>query len=200
MMIRRAAFGPRWITAFICIVAATATPAKADPPSSVCRDDFCFSVVEKTDDTRLTLRGVSTFRYWGLRVYTAALYVPASATLQGTANEEIPKKLILRYHRSLSIDQFVENSEETLEKDPQLSLEALRPSLSRMNSLYVPVQEGDTYSISYNPKQATMSLFFNDRLLGQITDRQFARAYFGIWLSEHSVSKDFTNELLGKQG
>lgn len=200
MVNRRTAFRPCLIAIVVCSVLGSAMVGRAEPSPSVCRDEVCFSAQDKADNVPLALRGVGTFRYWGFRVYTGALYVPASATLQAAAYGEIPKKLVLRYHRGISVDQFVENSEDTLEEHPQLSLEALRPSLSRMNSLYVPVREGDTYAISYNPKDATLSLFFNERLLGQITDREFARAYFGIWLSEYSVDKDFTAELLGKRG
>jgi len=168
---------------------------RADP-SPVCRDDFCFSAQEKAAGVPLTLRGVSTFRYWGFRVYTGALYMPASETSPDAALGEISKKLVLRYHRSVSVDQFIENSEETLKDNPQLSLEYLRPFLSRINSMYVPVKEGDSYAITYSPAQGALSLFFNDRLLGTITDPAFARAYFGIWLSDYSVSEKFTDELL----
>jgi hypothetical protein len=99
----------------------------------------------------------------------------------------------------VSVDQFVEKSVENLEDHPQLSLDALRPSLSKMESLYVPVERGDMYAMTYDPAKGTLSLFFNDRLLGQITDRNFARAYFGIWVSDYSVDKEFTDELLGRE-
>jgi hypothetical protein len=180
------------------VILGPAIVGRADPLPSVCRDDCCFSAQEKTDGVLLTLRGVSTFRYWGFRVYTGALYMPVSATAPDSVLGEIPKKLVLRYHRSVSVEQFVENSKDTLGENPQLSLEDLRPFLSRIRSMYVPVKEGDSYAITYNPAQGALSLFFNDRLLGTLTDRSFARAYFGIWLSDYSVSKRFTDELLGR--
>ena len=182
----------------LLVVLGSATAGKAAPSPSVCRDDFCFSAEEQANGVPLTLRGVSTFRYWGLRVYTGALYTPASNTLPDTILGETPKKLVLRYHRSVSVDQFVEKSEETLEKHPELSLDNLRSSLSRMRSMYVPVKEGDSYAITYDPAQGALRLFFNERLLGTITDPAFARAYFGIWVSDYSVSERFTDELLGR--
>lgn len=60
-------------------------------------------------------------------------------------------------------------------------------------------KEGDSYAITYNPAQGELCLFFNERLLGTITDPAFARAYFGIWLSDDSVSERFTDELLGRE-
>jgi hypothetical protein len=190
----------RWFIALaVCVVCGSAAVGKAQPPPSVCRDEFCFPGQENVSDEPLTLRGVSTFRYWGFRVYTGALYLPASEVSQVAAVGETSKKLVLRYHRSVSVDQFVEKSEEALEEHPQLSLQKLRPFLSRMKSLYVPVVEGDTYSITYHPAQGKLRLFFNERLLGEITDREFASAYFGIWVSDYSVDKEFTDELLGRK-
>jgi hypothetical protein len=171
----------------------------ADSQPSVCHEGFCFAAEDKVDDVPLTLRGVSTFRYWGFRVYTGALYAPASATSSDAILGDVPKKLVLRYHRSLTVDQFVEKSEETLEKHPQLSLAQLRPFLLRMQSMYVPVEEGDTYAITYQPDKEELRLFFNDRLLGTSKGSFFARAYFGIWVSNYSVSDGFTDELLGKR-
>jgi hypothetical protein len=180
------------------VVLGPAVVAMAAPEPPVCRDGFCFSAKDTVDSVPLILRGVSTFRYWGFRVYTGALYMPASATSPDAVLGETPKKLVLRYHRDVSVDQFVEKSEETLREHPQLSLDRLRPFLSRMKSLYVPVKEGDTYAITYNPAQGELSLFFNERQLGTITDPGFSRAYFGIWVSDYSVSERFTDELLGR--
>ena len=182
----------------ICTVLGPTTAGMADTAPSVCHDGFCFSARDTADGVPLTLRGVSTFRYWGFRVYTGALYIPTSEASSDTILGEIPKKLVLRYHRSISVDQFVEKSEEILGKHPQLSLIKLRPFLSRMQSMYVPVEDGDAYAITYNPARGELRLFFNERLLGAITDPEFARAYFGIWVSNYSVSDDFTDELLGR--
>jgi hypothetical protein len=46
-----------------------------------------------------------------------------------------------------------------------------------------------------------MNLFFNEREPGlvSIQSRAFAKAYFGIWLSEYSVGKQFTAELFGEK-
>ena len=188
-----------WMIVFaIHMILGLATVGRADPSPSVCREGFCFSAQGMVDSVPVTLRGVSTFRYWGFRVYTGALYMPASETSPDVVLREIPKKLLLRYHRSVSVQQFVEKSEEALKKDPQLSLDYLRPFLARIRSMYVPVKEGDSYAITYDPGQGALRLFFNDRLQGTIVDPTFARAYFGIWLSDYSVSKSFTEELLGK--
>jgi hypothetical protein len=70
-----------------------------------------------------------------------------------------------------------------------------------MNNAYVGVKEGDRYAITYDPSTGTMTLFLNELEPGLVTiqNRSFAKAYFGIWLSEHSVGKQFTAELFGEE-
>jgi hypothetical protein len=114
---------------------------------------------------------------------------------------EVKKKLVLCYHRSLSPKQFREKSQEVLEDSPGLDLNALEPHLSAINKAYVEVKEGDRYAITYAPSSGTMKLLLNDREPGlvAIKSASFAKAYFGIWLSEYSVGKDFTAALFGEQ-
>ncbi len=166
-----------------------------------CRHGCCFAPSVQLGDEMLVLRGVSTFRYWGLRVYTGALYAPAAAKTREAVLGEIRKKLVLCYHRSLSPEQFRDKSQEVLEDTPGLDLATFEPFLSAINDAYVGVQEGDRYAITYTPDSGVMRLLLNEREpeLVRIQSSAFARAYFGIWVSEYSVAKDFTAELLGEK-
>jgi hypothetical protein len=77
----------------------------------------------------------------------------------------------------------------------------LEPHLSAINNAYVAVKEGDRYAITYNPASGTMTLLFNEQELELVALQSplFAKAYFGIWLSEHSVGRQFTAELFGEK-
>lgn len=166
-----------------------------------CEHGCCFAPSIKIGGETLSLRGVSSFRYWGFRVYTGALYAPTAAQTRDAVQGEAKKKLVLCYHRSLSPEQFQEKSQDVLEDTPGLDLSTLEPYLSRMNNAYVGVKEGDRYAITYDPSTGTMTLFLNELEPGLVTiqNRSFAKAYFGIWLSEHSVGKQFTAELFGEE-
>lgn len=166
-----------------------------------CDHGCCFASRIELEGESLSLRGLSTFRYWGLRVYTGALYAPLAAKTRDSVRGEVRKKLILCYHRSLRPDQFREKSQEVLEETPGLDLKTLEPFLSTINNSYVAVQEGDRYAIIYYPSSSTMKLIFNERepALATIQSAEFARAYFGIWISEYSVGEDFTAEIFGEK-
>jgi hypothetical protein len=176
-----------------------ANTASRPPHAERCSDECCFASSMILDGTVLSLRGLSTFRYWGLRVYTAGLYAPQGAQSRDALRGEIHKKLVICYHRSLSPDQFRDKSQEVLQENPDIHLNSLEPHLSTINRSYVSVKEGDRYAITYNPSSGVMKLVFNEKepALTTIKSPAFARAYFGIWISEHSVGEDFTAELLG---
>jgi hypothetical protein len=176
---------------------ANTTAPSTDTPK--CEHGCCFAPSTTLGGEKLLLRGVSSFRYWGFRVYTGALYAPPTAKTPDAVRGETKKKLILCYHRSLSPEQFQEKSQEVLEETPGLDPITLQPHLSVINSSYVGVKEGDRYAITYDPSSGTMTLSLNEREpgLAVIQSRSFAKAYFGIWLSDYSVGKQFTAELLG---
>lgn len=176
----------------------TASPA-ADTPQ--CEHGCCFAPSIRLGREKLELRGLSTFRYWGFRVYTGALYAPPAAKTRDAVRGESRKKLVLCYHRSLSPDQFREKSLGVLEDTPGLDLATLEPQLSAINNAYVGVKEGDRYSISYEPSSGTMTLLLNEKEPALITIQSppIAKAYFGIWLSEYSVDKELTRELFGER-
>lgn len=180
----------------LCLVLCICS-LRANAEDQTCSDDCCLASRVTVDGEELVRRGMSTFRRWGFKVFTGALYAPTGVTSREAILDGAPKKLILCYHRSLTIDQFIENSEDILDDNPNNDLEQMRSSLNRINSLYVPVKKGDTYAITYEPRATTMRLFFNERELGSFVDPSFARAYFGIWLSDYSVSERFTAGLYG---
>lgn len=184
-----------------CIIGEdSAKPPALLTDTDSCRYGCCFNRAIYLNGETLSLRGVSTFRYWGFRVYTAALYAPSSVKSRGILLGDTIKKLVLCYHRSLDPEQFREKSQEVLDDTPGLKLDTLEPHLSAMNAAYIGVREGDRYAITYEPALGVMKLFLNEgaRELVSIKSALFAKAYFGIWLSENSVGSDFTAELLGE--
>lgn len=165
-----------------------------------CVRGCCFDSSTVLEGETLPLRGLSTFRYFGFRVYTGALYAPPAAQTRDLVRGETKKKLVLCYHRSLSTDQFRDKSRDVLEDTPGRDLSTLEPFLSAIDKAYVEVNEGDRYAITYTPSSGTLRLLLNEREpeLVSIQNPSFAKAYFGIWISEHSVGEDFTAELFGE--
>jgi hypothetical protein len=144
------------------------------------------------------LLGIGEFNFWPFKVYTAALYGPLEADSPEEILSEVPKVLIIHYHRSLKPRDFILSGRKALVNNPENDLRAISGSLEQINMSYRKVNKGDRYAILYRP-QSGFKLFLNDTLLGEFKNEEFAEAYFGIWLSEYSIDEDLTDSLLNRK-
>lgn len=165
----------------------------ADTPE-VCVAKTCFQSQSGFSPSPLPIRGAALFRYWSFHVYTAALYAPDGVTSRKELLGDVPKVLVLHYHRKLTRENIVENSEIILKRNPDIRLESIRPELERLYALYRDVEPGDRYALSYTPGRGTV-LYLNGAEQGVFKGKEFAHAYFGIWLSDYSVKDEFTKKL-----
>ena len=81
----------------------------------------------------------------------------------------------------------------------EAAIERLRPRIDYHNSLYVDVQPGDRYALTYVPGVGT-ELALNGRPIGIIEGADFAAAIFSLWLGENPYDRQFKNALLGLDG
>ncbi len=161
-----------------------------------CIGGACFSTEHQVGELTLPLKGVSLFEYWSFDVYSAALYAPAEVKdIKGVLGD-VPKYLVLEYHRGLERQNIIDNSEYILEKNPQNNMQSLRDRLKVLYENYNDVKDGDRFSMSYVPGKGT-TLYYNGKEKKTLPGVDFQQAYFGIWLSRTSVDEDFTQELLG---
>lgn|GEM_PF-1422411 len=146
--------------------------------------------------SQLSLRGQSAFTYWGFSVYKAALHLMEHDTEPQKSLGTNAVRLEITYDRDFTPQDFIESGEELMKNNPEVKFAKIAAQVAEMNRLYQAVKIGDTYTISYSPDSG-LSLALNGQVLGTVQGPEFARAYLGIWLSKHSISKRFTEELLG---
>lgn len=161
-----------------------------------CLGGACFAAEHKIGDLTLPLKGVSLFEYWSFDVYSAALYAPDEVKDIDGVLGDVPKYLVLEYHRGLEKQNIVDNSEYILKENPKNDMQTLRERLKVLYENYNDVKDGDRFSMSYIPGKGT-TLFYNGTEKKTLPGVDFQQAYFGIWLSRASVDEDFTEELLG---
>lgn len=173
----------------------TAASARLNPDVSVRGVRFEGAVQLPTGP--VGLRGATLCRYWGFKVYTAAFYTTPEARGLDEILGPAPKRLVLHYNREIPKEDIIEASEHALRGNPEVNLPALRQRLTRIYSWYEDVKEGDRFWLDYTPGQGS-ALYFNGRLKGVIEGEDFARAFFGIWLSDYSLDNDYRDRLLGR--
>lgn len=131
------------------------------------------------------LAGSAVFRWWGLRVYRASLWVGVLGLDPGDLGAR-PFALSVRYACSLSGHAIADESAELIAR-LGLGSPAQRQRWRRdMRGLFPDVHDGDTLTGLYLPDARPRALTrfeFDDRTLGDVEGRDFAVAFFSIWLS-----------------
>jgi hypothetical protein len=141
------------------------------------------------------LQGSGTLRFFGLHVYDAKLWVPHSG-FDATRYEAFPLALELTYARRLVGKQIAERSLQEMQGVTTVSGAQQQAWLEQMQRLFPDVRAGDRITGLYLPP-ASARFFLNGALRGEVKDAEFARAFFGIWLSSRSSEPQLRQALLG---
>ena len=163
-------------------------------------ENVAFDKQVKVGQQALEIKGAGVLRYLRfIKAYAGALY-----TLPGVSPETVlsdtPKRLEVEYFYSLKGEDFGPATYKGLAKNLDAAeIERLRPRIDYHNSLYVDVQPGDRYALTYLPGVGT-ELALNGQPMGVIEGADFAAAIFSLWLGENPYDKRFKNALLGLDG
>ncbi|MFO7715005.1 chalcone isomerase family protein [Desulfosarcina sp.] len=148
----------------------------------------------------LEIRGTGILRYMRfIKAYAGALYTLPGLD-PGKVLADTPKRLEVAYFYALKGKDFGPATYKGLARNLDApEIERLRPRIDHHNSLYVNVEPGDRYALTYIPGIGT-ELALNGRRLGVIEGADFAAAIFSLWLGENPFDAQFKNELLGLDG
>ncbi len=130
-----------------------------------------------------------------IKAYVAALYLGDGVAPEAVLSD-VPKRLEINYFHAITAAQFITATTTTIGANTDApTLETLRPRLARFNALYVDVQPGDRYAITYIPGMGT-ELALNGQPRGIIEGADFARAMFAIWLGDRPLDMALKDGLL----
>lgn len=168
--------------------------SEAYTQANKCSGDACFPQTTDPFGLSLVKRTKATYRYYGFKVFDAAVYSEPNADLRGEFLGKVPLALKLCYHRELTPEDFVKSSHETLVLNPSYNEGEVKQELSQMDAAYRPVGAGDCYQISFKPGEG-MQLALNGDPLVLVKGDEFAGKYLGIWLSKYSFSESLAENL-----
>jgi hypothetical protein len=158
------------------------------PECSVAEECFPASYKE------LKRTGAAIYRFWGFRVYAAALYRSLPAKSKDLFSD--PLCLRLGYFREITGAQFDESSRSALKAEPKAKLEAAEPTLKELFKAMKTVAEGDVYQMCTDASEA-FTLTYNGNDLWRTTSKGFARLYLSIWLGNTSIHTSNRDRLIG---
>ncbi|TYK68738.1 hypothetical protein FSY59_20135 [Comamonas sp. Z3] len=140
------------------------------------------------------LVGKGVLRFFGLRVYEARLWAAPGFPPGDYARH--PFALELVYDRKLEGMAIAERSIAEMRRVGSFTEEQARQWLELMKQAFPDVQAQDRL-LGLNDGQGEVRFFHNGRQTAQLRDAEYARLFFGIWLSPQTSAPAMRSSLLG---
>jgi hypothetical protein len=141
-----------------------------------------------------TLQGQKRFRWLGFSVYDIRLWVQAPLSAPEWAGRSLALELI--YARSLKGNAIAEKSLEEMQAQESIDAQRQARWLSFMQSAFPNVDDGDRLTGIYRP-DGEATFYFNGQETASTKDADFARLFFGIWLSPDTSEPAMRRALFG---
>jgi hypothetical protein len=140
------------------------------------------------------LLGQGDFRWFGLKIYDATLWVEKN---NFKSNEPISSKFILDlcYARDLYGDRIAKSSIEEIQHLGFGTTDQQAVWLKKMKAIFPDVRKGTHISGIYLPDKGAR-FYLDGKLLDEIDDTEFARAFFAIWLDVRTSASGLRSQLL----
>lgn len=142
------------------------------------------------------LQGTARLRFLGLHVYDARLWVGAQPIATEWAS--LPFALELQYARSLKGEQIAERSLKEMQRQGEIPELTAERWLGNMKQLFPDVDAGDRIT-GLNVPGSGARFFVNGSFRGEPREADFARLFFGIWLSARTSEPALREALLGRK-
>ncbi|KNZ33406.1 MAG: hypothetical protein AD742_07215 [Methylibium sp. NZG] len=140
------------------------------------------------------LLGNGRLTYFGLHVYDARLWVGDGFAADNYA--KLPLALELEYARALVGKLIAERSLDEMKRAGGFSDEQGQRWLAAMTQMFPDVVKGDRLTGLHRPGEAA-NFYLNGKVRGEVRDAEFAKAFFGIWLSPKTSEPKLRAALLG---
>lgn len=143
---------------------------------------------------QLRAAGSGTYTYWGFDVYQASLWVEPVAEPAALGRQRYA--LELQYLRAFKGRDIAQRSIEEMRRIGRFTEAQARDWQQAMAAVFPDVSAGDRLLGVHLPGRGAQFLH-NGRPAGEIADPEFARLFFGIWLSEQTSAPRLRAALLG---
>jgi hypothetical protein len=140
------------------------------------------------------LQGSGSYRWWGVRVYDARLWV--AQPLSPARFIEAPFALELQYARTLQGREIAERSVVEMRRIGPFDEAQAQRWQSQLTHAFPDVQAGDRLLGLHQPGQPT-TFYCNGRPTHSVAEPTFAPLFFGIWLSDRSPDASLRRALYG---
>ncbi|MFW5823558.1 MAG: chalcone isomerase family protein [Marinobacter sp.] len=150
-------------------------------------------------DSELVLNGAGVRSKFFIKLYVAALYLPAaSADAEAILSADEPQAIALHVTSGrINSDNMTEATLEGFEKSTGGDLAPIQQEVDELLKVFADeISEGDVFDLVYVPEEG-VRVIKNGELGKTIGDREFKEALFGIWLSDEPAQGSLKDDMLG---
>ena len=137
----------------------------------------------RSNSPTLTLSGESKLTFFGLEIYKASLWRNTHFVADNYAQHEFA--LDLNYLRNFQGKDIAKRSIEEMRRQSKIDETLLQNWEVQMQKVFPNVQAGDNITGFHLPGKGA-KFWHNGKLRGEINDAEFAKYFFGIWLSKQT--------------
>jgi len=139
------------------------------------------------------LHGQGRLTFLGLAIYDIRLWVREGFNPARWDAHELMLEIV--YSRALHGHRIAQRSLDEMRRQRALDAPTGTRWLEQMQQLFPDVRRGDRIAGVYRP-DGTATFFVNGAARGQVRDGDFARLFFGIWLSAQTSEPQLRERLL----
>ena len=158
--------------------ATAQTVTSSNTPPSVNTEDSRIEFASVLPPSRLV--GTTRLTVWGFQVYDARLWAGPGATADKLTTQ--PFALELTYLRAFDSADIATRSITEMRRSAPISEVQAKAWMDEMQRVIPNVKSGDRVMGIHRPGLGAQ-FYVNGKLSGEIKDTEFARLFFGIWLS-----------------
>ena len=172
------------LAGWLCAAGTALAQAAAPAAEAAAMPDAQAEILQALPQARLM--GTSRLTVWGFQVYDARLWAPASFAAGRYATS--PLALELRYLRDFKALDIAERSLQEMRRSQPIS------------NAQAALWKADMLRVIPDVKKGARILGVHRKASGEIRDAEFARLFFGIWLSPGTSEPKMRAALLAGAG
>ena len=146
---------------------------------------------------RARLIGQARLTVWGFDIYDARLWAPAPFSAASFSASALA--LELNYLRNFQAIDIAERSLKEMRRNQPVSDAQAVQWTAALLRVIPDVRKGDRITVMHRPGQGA-AFWVNGRASGDVPDADFARRFFGIWLSPDTSEPRLREALLAGSG
>jgi hypothetical protein len=141
----------------------------------------------------MRLAGQGSLRFLGFEVYSARLWARPGFDVNEYATH--PLALELTYQRNFTADAIAKRSIDEMRRVGSFSAQQAARWQESLRAALPDVKPGDRLIGLYQPGSGAV-FEMGGRVVGEVPDAEFARLFFGIWLSPQTSAPGLRQELV----